>query len=142
MKRLGLILLRVFTAFDWPLLAILMMFAALGLTVMHSAVGGTDWRFAEQSRNFIIAFFAMWIMALIPPKWLMKLALPFYVVGVVLLLGVEFFGETSKGATRWLNLGVTRIQPSEMMKIAVPMMLAWYFPVSYTHLTLPTTPYV
>ena len=74
MKRLGLILLRVFTAFDWPLLAILMMFAALGLTVMHSAVGGTDWRFAEQSRNFIIAFFAMWIMALIPPKWLMKLA--------------------------------------------------------------------
>ncbi|MGV2861723.1 rod shape-determining protein RodA [Achromobacter sp. ESBL13] len=127
MKRLGLILLRVFTAFDWPLLAILMMFAALGLTVMHSAVGGTDWRFAEQSRNFVIAFFAMWIMALIPPKWLMKLALPFYVVGVVLLLGVEFFGETSKGATRWLNLGVTRIQPSEMMKIAVPMMLAWYF---------------
>lgn len=53
----------------------------------------------------------MWTMALIPPKWLMKLALPFYVVGVVLLLGVEFFGETSKGATRWLNLGVTRIQP-------------------------------
>ncbi|KAG0771298.1 hypothetical protein G6F22_016599 [Rhizopus arrhizus] len=49
------------------------------------------------------------------------------VLGVVLLLGVEFFGETSKGATRWLNLGVTRIQPSEMMKIAVPMMLAWYF---------------
>ena len=56
-----------------------------------------------------------------------RLALPFYVVGVVLLLGVEFFGETSKGATRWLNLGVTRIQPSEMMKIGVPMMLAWYF---------------
>ena len=127
MKRFGLILLRVFTAFDWPLLAILLMFAALGLTVMHSAVGGTDWRFADQSRNFVIAFFAMWIMALIPPKWLMKLALPFYVVGVVLLLGVEFFGETSKGATRWLNLGVTRIQPSEMMKIGVPMMLAWYF---------------
>ena len=109
MKRLGLILLRVFTAFDWPLLAILMMFAALGLTVMHSAVGGTDWRFAEQSRNFIIAFFAMWTMALIPPKLLMKLALPFYVVGVVLLLGVEFFGETSKGATRWLKEELQRL---------------------------------
>jgi len=53
--------------------------------------------------------------------------LPFYAVGIVLLLGVEFAGETSKGATRWLNLGFTRIQPSEMMKIAVPMMLAWYF---------------
>ncbi|AHV91815.1 rod shape-determining protein RodA [Bordetella holmesii] len=127
MKRLGLILLRVFTAFDWPLLLVLVLFAALGLTIMHSAVGSTDWRFAEQSRNFIIAFFAMWIMALVPPQTLMKLALPFYVVGIVLLLGVEFAGETSKGATRWLNLGFTRIQPSEMMKIAVPMMLAWYF---------------
>lgn len=127
MKRLGLILYRVFTAFDWPLLLILLMFAALGLTVRHSAVGSTDWRFAEQSRNFTIAFFAMWVMALIPPNWLMKLALPFYVAGVMLLLGVEFFGETSKGATRWLSLGVTRIQPSEMLKIAVPMMLAWYF---------------
>lgn len=127
MKRLGWVLLRLVTAFDWPLLLILMMFAALGLTVMHSAVGSTDWRFAEQSRNFMIAFFAMWAMAMIPPNWLMKLALPFYVMGVVLLLGVEFFGETSKGATRWLNLGVMRIQPSEMLKIAVPMMLAWYF---------------
>src|SRR5690606_41629753 len=56
-----------------------------------------------------------------------RLALPFYVGGVALLLGVEFFGETSKGATRWLDLGITRIQPSEMMKIAVPLMLAWYF---------------
>src|SRR5690606_12352954 len=102
-------------------------FAALGLTVMHSAVGSTDWRFAEQSRNFLIAFCAMWVVALVPPKMLMRLALPFYVLGVLLLLGVEFFGETSKGATRWLDLGITRIQPSEMLKIAVPLMLAWYF---------------
>jgi len=127
MKRLGVILLRVFTAFDWPLLLILVLFAGLGLTVMHSAVGGTDWRFAEQSRNFLAAFAAMWVVALVPPNILMRLALPFYLIGLALLLGVEFFGETSKGATRWLSLGVTRIQPSEMMKIAVPMMLAWYF---------------
>ncbi|SAI70366.1 rod shape-determining protein [Bordetella ansorpii] len=127
MKRLGRVLLRVVMAFDWPLLLILLLFAGLGLTVMHSAVGSTDWRFADQSRNFLAAFVAMWIVALVPPNMLMKMALPFYIIGVVLLLGVEFFGETSKGATRWLNLGVTRIQPSEMMKIAVPMMLAWYF---------------
>jgi rod shape determining protein RodA len=127
MKRLGLILLRVLTAFDWPLLAILLMFAALGLTVMHSAVGSTDWRFAEQSRNFMIAFFAMWAVALVPPGIMMKWAVPVYLCGLALLMGVEFFGETSKGATRWLNLGVTRIQPSEMMKIGVPLMLAWYF---------------
>jgi rod shape determining protein RodA len=127
MKRLALILLRVFTAFDWPLLFILLLLTALGLTVMHSAVGSTDWRFADQSRNFVIAFFAMWAVALIPPNTLMKFAPPAYVLGVGLLLAVELFGETSKGATRWLNLGVTRIQPSEMMKIAIPLMLAWYF---------------
>lgn len=127
MKRFLNAILRVLTAFDWPLLAMLVLFTALGLTVMHSAVGGTDWRFADQARNFAIAFAVMWAVALIPPPTLMKLALPFYLVGVVLLLGVEFMGETSKGATRWLNLGFARIQPSEMMKIAVPMMLAWYF---------------
>lgn len=127
MKSLLNAALRVLTAFDWPLLAMLVLFTALGLTVMHSAVGGTDWRFADQARNFAIAFAVMWAVALIPPPLLMKLALPFYLVGVVLLLGVEFAGETSKGATRWLNLGFARIQPSEMMKIAVPMMLAWYF---------------
>jgi rod shape determining protein RodA len=127
MKRAALICLRIITAFDWPLLAILVMFTALGLTVMHSAVGSTDWRFAEQARNFLIAFAAMWAIALTPPKILMKAAPPFYVIGIILLLGVAFFGETSKGATRWLNLGVTRVQPSEMLKIAVPLMLAWYF---------------
>jgi rod shape determining protein RodA len=127
MKRIALALLRIVTVFDWPLLLILILFTALGLTVMHSAVGGTDWRFADQSRNFLVAFFAMWIVALIPPKWLMKLAPPFYILGVTLLVAVALFGETSKGATRWLNLGVTRIQPSEMMKIALPLMLAWYF---------------
>jgi rod shape determining protein RodA len=127
MKRLIQYALRAINAFDWPLLALLVLMCLLGLTVMHSAVGGTDWRFADQSRNFLIAFVFMWIAALLPPPVLMRLALPFYVVGIVLLLGVEFFGETSKGATRWLSIGFTRIQPSEMMKIAVPLMLAWYF---------------
>jgi rod shape determining protein RodA len=127
MKRAIQYALRALTAFDWPLLALLVLMCALGLTVMHSAVGGTDWRFADQSRNFVIAFFFMWVAALLPPPLLMRLALPFYVLGMVLLLGVEFFGETSKGATRWLDIGLTRIQPSEMMKIAVPLMLAWYF---------------
>jgi len=127
MKRIIQVMLRVVTAFDVPLLAILGLFCALGLIVMHSAVGNTDWRFAEQARNFSIAFFALWVMALIPPRLLMKAAPPIYILGVVLLLGVEFFGQTSKGATRWLDLGIARIQPSEMLKISVPLMLAWYF---------------
>lgn len=127
MKRFWYWFGRIFGAFDLPLLVLLCIMAGVGLTVMHSAVGDTDGRFAAQLQHFIFAFFVMWAVAMVPPPWLMRLAPYFYGVGVVLLLGVEFFGETSKGATRWLDLGIARIQPSEMLKIAVPMMLAWYF---------------
>ncbi len=127
MKRVLQRAMAALTVFDWPLLALLLIMAVLGLTVMHSAVGGTDWRFADQARNFRIAFIALWIAALMPPRLLMRLSPYVYAIGVLLLLGVEFFGETSKGATRWLDLGIVRIQPSEMLKISVPMMLAWYF---------------
>jgi len=127
MKRVGQHIWRALTAFDWPLLMLLLLMAGLGLTVMHSAVGGTDWRFADQVRNFALAFAVMWLVALLPAHFLVRMALPAYVAGVVLLLAVELLGETSKGATRWLNLGLVRIQPSEFMKIVVPLMLAWYF---------------
>ncbi|MYN12851.1 rod shape-determining protein RodA [Pusillimonas sp. TS35] len=127
MKRILYWLQRSALAFDPPLLLLLVILATLGLVVMHSAVGGTDWRFADQSRNFLIALAVMWAVAMTPPPLLMKVAPYFYALGVILLLGVEFFGETSKGATRWLDLGIVRIQPSEMLKISVPMMLAWYF---------------
>jgi rod shape determining protein RodA len=120
-------LLRVVTAFDWPLMIVLLLLGATGLLVMHSAVGGTDWRYADHLRNLLIGLCVMWVVAMVPFQYILKLAVPFYILGVVLLLGVEFFGSTSKGATRWLNLGFIRIQPSEMLKIAVPLMLAWYF---------------
>jgi len=119
--------LRCLTSIDWPLMLILLLLTAVGMVVMQSAVGGTDARFADQARNFYVAFIAMWIVAVMPPNLILKLAVPFYVLGLILLFTVMFMGETSKGATRWLNLGITRIQPSEMMKIAVPLMLAWYF---------------
>jgi len=127
MKRVLHAALHALRVFDWPLLFILLLFAALGLVVMNSAVGGTEGRFVEQSRNFLVAFCCLWAMALVPLPLLQRLSVPAYALGVALLLGVELFGETSKGATRWLHLGLVRIQPSEMMKIAVPMMLAWYF---------------
>lgn len=120
-------MLRSLRCFDWPLLLVLVAFFGLSMLVMHSAVGSTDYRFAGQLRNFSIAFFAMWIVAMIKPPVLMRLAVPIYIVGLILLVGVEFFGITQKGATRWLNLGVATIQPSEMMKLAMPLMLAWYF---------------
>lgn len=118
---------RALRSFDWPLLALLVLMAVVGMTVMHSAVGDTGGRFAAQFQHFGLAFLLMWLVAMVPPPVLMRLAPYFYGVGVVLLFGVEFFGETSKGATRWLDLGVVRIQPSEMLKIAVPLMLATYF---------------
>jgi|TARA_R100001143_G_C3357251_1_gene133230 rod shape determining protein RodA len=127
MKQYFRWVLKVLTVFDWPLLALLILMAGLGLVIMHSAVGGTDWRFASQVRNYSLAFIALWFVAAVPPKYWLKLAPALYVVGVLLLVAVEFFGETSKGATRWLDLGVIRIQPSEMLKLTVPMMLAWYF---------------
>lgn len=118
---------RAILVFDVPLLLVLMALASIGLMSMYSAGGGFDGRFADQLRNYGIALAAMWLLAQFSPHALMRLAVPIYVLGVVLLIAVEVAGITSKGATRWLELGVTRIQPSEMMKIAVPLMLAWYF---------------
>lgn len=127
MKLLFKLVLRGITAFDWPLMMALFLLSATGLLVMHSAVGGTDWRFADHVRNSLIAFGVMWVVAMVPFPYILRMAIPVYVLGVVLLVGVELFGATSKGATRWLDLGLLRIQPSEISKIAVPLMLAWYF---------------
>jgi rod shape determining protein RodA len=126
-KLLVLAVRRLFSVLDWPLLALLVVMALVGLATMHSAVGNTDWRFADQLRNFLIAFFVMWGVALLRPSHILRAAPYFYGLGVALLLAVMLFGATSKGATRWLDLGFVRVQPSEMMKIAVPLMLAWYF---------------
>ncbi len=119
--------LRTVAVFDGPLLLILIILGSIGLMSMYSAGGGFDGRFADQLRNYGLALAAMWLMAQFSPQALMRLAVPLYIVGLILLIVVDTAGETSKGATRWLNLGFTRIQPSEIMKIAVPMMLAYYF---------------
>jgi len=75
----------------------------------------------------MVALGVMYIFANVPPHFLRRIALPLYVFGVLLLVCVALFGEIVNGARRWLYIGVTRIQPSELMKIAVPLMLAWYF---------------
>jgi len=93
---------------------------------MYSAGFDSGTRFVDHGRNMLIAFGILFLVAQIPPQRLMSLAVPLYVIGVILLVAVEFAGVTKKGATRWLNVGVV-IQPSEMLKIAVPLMLAWWF---------------
>ena len=113
---------------DGPLMAALALTLALGLTVVYSASGGGSVdRVMGQGRNLLVAFLALWIFAHIPPQTLMRLALPIYLVGLSLLIGVALFGEVRNGARRWLNLGFTSIQPSEIMKIGVQLVLAWYF---------------
>ena len=111
---------------DGPLMAALALTVALGLTVVYSASGASLERLGAQGRNLAIALVALWVFAHIPPQTLMRLALPAYVIGLALLVGVALFGEVRNGARRWLSIGVS-IQPSEMMKIAVPLALAWYF---------------
>lgn len=100
---------------------------AVGMLTLYSASGGSLDRVAAQFGNALVALLVMWVAANTPLHYLHRIALPVYVVGLVLLVGVAFFGEVVNGARRWLNLGITRIQPSELMKIAVPLMLAWYF---------------
>ena len=109
----------------WLLLAVLIL-AGLGLTAMYSSGFDHGTRFADHGRNMLIALGILFVVAQVPPQRLMSLAVPLYVLGVVLLLGVEFFGITRKGATRWLNVGIV-IQPSELLKIATPLMMAWWF---------------
>jgi len=113
---------------DGPLMAALIFAIALGLTVIYSASGGQSFdRVGGQVRNALVALAALWIAANVPPQTLMRLAVPVYVVGLGLLVGVALFGDVRNGARRWLNLGFGSVQPSEIMKIAVPLVLAWYF---------------
>jgi len=113
---------------DGPLMAALALTLALGLTVVYSASGGSSFeRAVGQGRNLALAIFALWLFAQIQPQLLMRLAPAVYLAGLSLLIGVALFGEVRNGARRWLNLGVTVVQPSEIMKIGVPLVLAWYF---------------
>ena len=100
---------------------------AVGLIVLYSATGANMSRVSNQIINMLVALVIMWLVANIPLQQIMRLALPMYIVGLALLIGVALFGEINNGARRWLNIGVTRIQPSELMKIAIPLMMAWYF---------------
>lgn len=109
---------------DGPLMALIGLLLAVGLIAMASAAPA---RLATVLTHIGIALVVMRVVAQIPPQRLMQLALPLYLLGVVLLVAVALFGDIAKGAQRWLDLGFIRGQPSELMKIALPLMLAWYF---------------
>ncbi len=118
---------RFIFVFDRPLLIALGVILMISIANMYSAGLDFPGRFNGHLRNIGVALAVLWVAALLPPSVLMRAALPLYVLGIALLVAVALFGSTSKGATRWLDLGFTRIQPSEMLKITTPLMLAWYF---------------
>jgi rod shape determining protein RodA len=112
--------------FDGPLAFGVFLLACAGLLIMYSSGFANGARFVDHGRNMLLAGFIMFMVAQVPPQRLMALAVPLYTIGVALLVAVALFGLTKKGARRWLNVGVI-IQPSEIMKIAMPLMLAWWF---------------
>lgn len=118
---------RYVLVFDASLLVSMGLVVLISIATMYSAAFDFPGRFTGHFRNLGIAFAVMWLTATLPPALLMRLALPLYVVGIALLIAVDVFGVINKGAQRWLDVGFTRIQPSEMLKIATPLMLAWYF---------------
>ena len=113
--------------FDPTLTAVLTMITLISCVTMYSAALDFPGRFDGHVRNLLLAFVVMWIAANVNPALLLRIAVPVYLAGLALLIAVALFGDVSKGARRWLHVGVTRIQPSEVMKIAMPLMLAWYF---------------
>ena len=116
----------VFSGFDGPLALAVLLLATAGLVTMYSVGFDHGTRFIDHGRNMLLGVLILFVVAQVSPQRWMSLAVPLYTIGVGLLVATELAGITKKGATRWLDVGMV-IQPSEVMKIAVPLMLAWWF---------------
>lgn len=138
MNRLGIKhLIGGFTRhLDGLLLTLLLALLLVSMAVVFSASGQSGARFAGHMSNIAVALAALVVIANVPPHILSRLGPPLYAVALVLLIGVALFGEIRNGSRRWLPLGFTSIQPSELMKIALPLMLAWYFQLNEATLKL------
>ena len=117
---------KMFIGFDRPLALTVFLLLCVGIVTLYSASIDVPGRVEDQLRNIMLTFVLMWVLATISPQTLMRFAVPLYTFGVALLIAVALFGITKKGAKRWINVGVV-IQPSEILKIATPLMLAWYY---------------
>ncbi len=111
---------------DGMLLSALVAVSAFGLFVLFSAAGDNTSLWFSQLARIGIGFALLVALSLVPDHFLRMLSPAAYLLGLILLVVVAFAGDVGKGAQRWLDLGVVRFQPSEIMKLAVPMMCAWY----------------
>ena len=112
---------------DGFLLTFILVLMSVGLMVLYSASGGNIGKVNNQAINTVVALILMWVIANTSMQQIKRIALPIYLIGLALLIGVALFGEIYNGARRWLNIGITRIQPAALMKITIPLMMAWYF---------------
>ena len=112
---------------DVPLLVGILLLCALGLAVLYSANGENLAQLQRQLIHLVIALLVMFGVAQVRPSVLRHWSPWVFLLGLLMLVAVLLFGSTGKGAQRWLYLGIVYFQPSELVKIAVPMMLAWYF---------------
>ena len=113
---------------NWALVLLLIAVASVGFLMLYSVAGGRLDVWAEpQMKRFGLGLFLMFAMALVPIWFWRNMAGLFYLVSFLLLLVVEFFGTVGMGAQRWIDLGFMRLQPSELMKVALVMMLAAYY---------------
>ena len=117
----------IFDPIDLPLLTLVLILMSFGMLTLYSATYEVSNRVFNQLGNLGIGLFAMWFVARIPPQQLMRYTVLLYIFGVLLLVLIFPIGIVVNGSRRWISLGIVRIQPSEILKIATPMMLAWYF---------------
>ena len=121
-----LVLMSRFLRLDIPLTLGLLMLCGLSLVVLYSATSQDLGAVQRQMVRFGLAFGVMLVVAHVPPTVLQRSSVFFYGVGLAMLVVVLLVGDVGKGAQRWLDLGFMRFQPSELMKVAVPMMVAWF----------------
>ncbi len=113
---------------NWALVLLLTAVASIGFLQLYSVSGGNFERWTEpQMQRFALSLAAMFTIGFVPLWFWRSMSVMAYVLAFVLLLGVEFFGTVGMGAQRWLELGPIRLQPSEIMKIAIVMMMAAYY---------------
>lgn len=125
-KKIKSIFYGLLSGLDRQLGLILLGLATTGFFTFLSSSQNTPVLITDELRNLALSFVVMWIVSRVPPKWLEMGAVWIYSIAIALLIAVAVFGLIKKGARRWINIGIV-IQPSELMKIAMPLMLAWYF---------------
>ena len=120
--------LRKVLALNWALLLVVVAVAALGFTVLYSVAGGSMTPWAEpQMERFALGLATMFVVAMVPIWFWRNVSALLYAMALVLLVAVEFIGATGGGAQRWIDIGFMRLQPSEVMKVTLVMILAAYY---------------